>query len=68
MHTIQINIEDSLYEEFTKKGIDIKKEIEKNIHKFIYAKEYAIAQEIKEAIHEIKENKTIPINKLFDEI
>ena len=70
MQTIKIDvkIEDTLYNDIKKKGIDIKKEIEKNIRRIVYAKEYKIAEEIKDALGDLKKGKTIPLDEVLNDI
>lgn len=68
MQTIKIEIEDTIYNDIKRKGIDIKKEIERNIKKIVYAKEYKMAKEIKDALKDIKAGKTRPLNEFLDEI
>ncbi len=70
MQTIKIDvkIEDTLYNDIKKKGIDIKKEIEKNIRRIVYAKEYKIAEEIKDALSDLKKGKTIPLDEVLNDI
>jgi len=68
MQTIKIEIEDTIYNDIKRKGIDIKKEIERNIKKIVYAKEYKMAEEIKDALKDIKAGKTRPLNEFLDEI
>ena len=58
MHTIQIEIEEPLYKEIIKKGIDIKKELEENIRKIVYAKE------TKASLQNLKEEKLGKLKKL----
>ena len=65
---INVNIEDAIYNDIKIKGIDIKKEIERNIKKIVYAKEYKMAEEIKDALKDIKAGKTRPLNEFLDEI
>ena len=68
MQTIQIEIEDPLYKEILKKGIDIKKELEENIRKIVYTKEYKMAEEIKTSLQDLKEGKSRPLNEVLNEI
>ena len=63
MQTVTIEIEDALYDDIKRKGIDIKKEIERNIKKIVYAKECEMAEEIKGALKDIKAGKTRPLNE-----
>ncbi len=65
---INVNIEDTIYNDIKRKGIDIKKEIERNIKKIVYAKEYKMAEEIKGALKDIKAGKTIPLDEVLNDI
>ncbi len=68
MQTMTIEIEDTLYDDIKRKGIDIKKEIERNIKKIVYAKEYKMAEEIKGALRDLEAGKARPLNEFLDEI
>jgi len=49
MQTIQFQVEDSLYNEIVKKGINVQDELKLALNKILYKKEYQIADEIKQA-------------------
>ena len=68
MQSIQIQVEDSFYQDMLKKNIDIQSELKKMMDKVIYSKEHKIANDIKQGINEIKQNKTKPIENLLSEI
>lgn len=68
MQTVQIQLEDNIYQDMLKNGIDIQGELKKMIKKAIYNKEYKIANEIKQGLDEVKDGKTRPIKDLFDEL
>ena len=55
---------DSFYQDMLK-NIDIQSELKKMMDKAIYSKEYKIANDIKQGINEIKQNKTKPIENLL---
>ena len=57
MQTIQFQIEDSLYNEIVKKGINIQDELKLAFNKILYKKEYQMADEIKQAFDEVKQFK-----------
>jgi len=61
MHTIKLELDDTLYEDVIKKGIDVQSELKKALHKIIYAKEYKIANDIKSA-------NSRPLSELFNEV
>lgn len=68
MQTIQFQVEDSLYNEIIKKGINIQDEFKKTLHKMLYKKEHKIADDINQALDEVKQGKTNSIQKLFSEL
>ncbi|MCX6052370.1 MAG: hypothetical protein NTZ60_07625 [Campylobacterales bacterium] len=68
MQTIQFQVEDNLYNEMIKKGINMQDELKLAFNKILYKKEYQIADEINQAINEVKQGKTQPIQKLFSEL
>ncbi len=68
MQTIQFQVEDNLYNEMIKKGINIQDELKLAFNKILYKKEYQIADEINQSINEVKQGKTQPIQKLFSEL
>jgi hypothetical protein len=68
MQTIHFQVEDSLYNEMIKKGINIQDELKLAFNKILYKKEYQIADEINQSINEVNQGKTQPIQKLFSEL
>ena len=68
MQTIQFQIEDSIYNEIVKKGINIQDEFRIAMNKVLYKKEYQIADEINQSINEVKQGKTNSIQKLLSEL
>lgn len=68
MQTIHFQVEDSLYNEMIKKGINIQDELKLAFNKILYKKEYQIADEINQSINEVKQGKTNSIQKLFSEL
>ena len=68
MQTIKLQIEDSMYDDIVKKGIDIQDELKKVLHKLTYKKEYSIASDINQSLQDIKDNKSKPIAELFSEV
>lgn len=65
IQAIHLQVEDSLYNELVKKGINIQDELKNALNKILYKKEYQIADGINQAINEVKEGKTNSIQKLF---
>ena len=68
MQTIHFQVEDNLYDEILKKGINIQDELKLALNKILYKKEYQIADEINQSINEVKQGKTNSIQKLFSEL
>ncbi|MEA2091713.1 MAG: hypothetical protein U9O83_05030 [Campylobacterota bacterium] len=68
MHTIQFQVEDNIYDDIVKSGINIQDELRLALHKLIYKKEYKIANDIKKGIDEVHQAKTRPIEQLFNEL
>ncbi len=68
MHTIHFQVEDNLYDEIIKRGINVQDELKLALNKILYKKEYKIADEINQSINEVKQGKTQPIQKLFSEL
>jgi len=68
MKTIKIDLEDNIYNEILKKGIDIQMELKKYIDKILYYKEYQMAKELQNSINDVKNNKTKDLNELLNEI
>ena len=68
MQTIQVELEDTIYQDMLKNGIDIQDELKKMMKKAIYHKEHKIATEINQAINEVKNGKSRPIEDLFSEL
>ncbi len=68
MQTIHFQVEDNLYNEMIKKGINIQDELKLALNKILYKKECQIADEINQSMNEVKQGKTQPIQKLFSEL
>ncbi len=58
MQTIQFQVEDSLYNEIVKKGINIQDEFKIALNKILYKKEYQIANDIKKGLDEVELHKS----------
>lgn len=68
MQTIKVELEDSIYQDMLKSGINVQDELNKLLKKTIYHKEHKIANDIIIGIEDIKEGKTKPIQALFNEL
>jgi len=68
MHTIQIQVDDNIYDKINSLGIDIKNEFNHFLENILYKKEKKIANEINLSLKEIKEGKTKSLNELLDEL
>ncbi len=68
MHTIQLQIEDSIYDDIVKKGIDIQDVMKDTLKKVLYSKEYKIANDINQSIKDVKAGNSKPISELFSEL
>ncbi len=68
MQTVQVQLEDSVYQDMVQRGIDIQGELKKMMDKAIYHREHKIANDIKQGIDEVKNRKSRPIEDLFSEL
>ncbi|MEA1955881.1 MAG: hypothetical protein U9N02_05250 [Campylobacterota bacterium] len=68
MHTVQVQLDDSIYDDMVKRGVDIQKEFKGMIKKVIYKKEYQIASDITKGLDDVKQSKTRPLEDLLNEI
>jgi len=68
MKTIQLNVEDTVYQDILKSGIDIQSELKDMIKKTIYKKEHKIANELAISLSDVAKGKTKPLQDLLDEI
>jgi len=68
MQTVQVQLEDNMYQDMLNRGIDIQCELKKMMKKAIYHKEYKIANDIAIGIDEVNIGKTRPIKDLFSEL
>jgi len=68
MQTINLQIEDTIYESIKKNGIDIKKELTMFIDKLVYSKEHKIADDINNSLEDVKNGKTKPLSELLNEV
>lgn len=68
MQTIKVELEDSMYQDMLKSGINVQDELNKLLKKIIYHKEHKIANDVTVGIEDIKKGKTRPIQALFNEL
>lgn len=68
MKTIQLNIEDNIYKDVLKSGIDIQGELKEMLKKAIYKKEHNIAKDLVISLNEVAKGKTKPLKDLLNEI
>jgi hypothetical protein len=68
MHTIHLQVEDNIYNELIHRGVNIQDELKSALHKMLYKKEYKIADDINQAMNEVKQGKANPIQKLLSEL
>jgi len=68
MQTIKVELEDSIYQDMLKSGINVQDELNKLLKKTIYHKEHKIANDIIIGMEDIKKGKTKPIQALFNEL
>ncbi len=68
MQTVKLEVEDSIYNDMLKSGINIQEEVNKVLKKTIYHKEHKIANDIVIGLEEIKQGKSRPIKDLFSEL
>jgi len=68
MHTIKLQVDDTLYSEIVKNGINIQEELKNTLHKLIYKKEHKIANDINQSLQDIKNAKSRPVSELLSEV
>ena len=68
MHTIKLQVDDTIYNDIVKSGVNIQEELKLALHKLLYKKEYKIANEINESLQEMKQGKSRPISELLSEV
>lgn len=68
MKTIELKLEDSVYQDILKSGINIQSELKELIKKAIYKKEHKIANELAISLSDVAKEKTKPLQDLLDEI
>lgn len=68
MQTVKLEVEDSIYNDMLKSGINIQEELNKLLKKTVYNKEHKIANDIIVGLEEVEAGKTRPIKDLFSEL
>ena len=68
MQTVKLEVEDSIYNDMLKSGINIQEELNRVLKKTIYHKEHKIAKDIIIGLEDVKQGKTRPIKDLFSEL
>ena len=68
MQTVKVELEDSMYQDMLKSGINIQEELNKVLKKTIYHKEHKIANDIIVGLEEVEQYKkgTINLNNASD--
>ncbi|MEA1891094.1 MAG: hypothetical protein U9N33_00115 [Campylobacterota bacterium] len=68
MHTVQLELDDTLYNDIVKKGIDIQAVMKDTLKKALHSKEYKIANDINQSLQDIKDSKSRPLSELLSEV
>jgi len=68
MHTIKLELDDTLYDDIVKKGIDIQSVMKETLKKLLYSQEYKIANDINQSIQDVKKGNSRPITEFFNEV
>ncbi len=68
MHTIKLELDDTLYDNIVKKGVNIQEVMKDALNKVIYKKEYTIANDINISLKDMNSAKSKPISELFSEL
>jgi len=68
MQTIKLQVDDIIYDDIIKSGINIQEELKLALQKLIYKKEYKIANEINESMQDMKQGKSRPLSELLSEV
>ena len=68
MQTIELKLEDNLYNDIVKSGIDIQNELKSFLKKILYKKEQKMAADIYEGLKDVKKGNTKDLEMLLDEI
>jgi len=62
MQTIQVDLEDNIYQDMLNRGINVQEELNKLLKKTIYHKEHKIANDIIVGLEEVEQYKKGTIN------
>ncbi len=65
MHTIKLQVDDTIYNDIIKSGVNIQEELKNALHKLIYKTEHKIASDINQSMQDIKQGKSKPISELL---
>jgi len=68
MQTIQLKLEDNLYNDIVKSGIDIQNELKLFLKNTLYKQEENIAIDISKSLNDIKKGNTKDLEILLNEI
>lgn len=68
MHTVQVQLEDNIYNDMVSRGVNLQEELKDIIKKAIYKKEYKMANDIKQGLEDVKKGKTRPVQDLLNEL
>jgi hypothetical protein len=68
MHTVQVQLEDSVYNDMVARGVNLQDELKNMFKKAIYKKEHKIANDIKQGLEDVKNGKTRPVQDLLNEL
>lgn len=68
MQTIQLELDDTLYDDIVKKGINIQEVMKETLKKALYSKEYAMAKDIHKSLQDVNNGTTKPVSELLSEL
>lgn len=68
MHTVQVELEDNIYNDMVSRGVNLQDELKSMFKKAIYKKEYKIANDVKQGLEDVKNGKTRPVQELLNEL
>ena len=68
MQTLKLQIEDNLYNDIVKVGIDVHKEVKTFLKQKIYKKELKIANNLNKSIADIKQGNVRDLEDLLNEV
>jgi len=68
MQTIQLKLEDNLYDDIVKSGIDIQNELKLFLRKTLYQKEQQISKNVKKGLDDVNKGNTKDLEIVLNEI